>query len=127
MITALVVDDNNHNSEILSRRLAKRGMGVTVQEGGQEALNVLKEMSFDLIIMDLCMPDMSGVAAIEAIKSDTKTKDIPIICFTASIDELEYEKALTAGAIAVLEKMGDISELLALIARILPGQGLKVQ
>lgn len=122
MIKVLVVDDNKTNGEILSRRLKKRGFLVKVEDEGQHAIDRLCKEKYDLIIMDLHMPEMSGVETISKIKSNPDIQAIPIISFTATIDEKEHQEAIAAGSTAVLEKMGDISELMETISHIFPDQ-----
>ena len=118
MTSILVVDDNLDNTEILARRLSRKGMDVMPCDSGHAALMILKEKRFDVIVLDLHMPDLSGLECIDAIKKDAQNSKVPIIVFTASIDDEQHAKAMEKGALAVLEKAGDISGLLEVIQKV---------
>ncbi len=85
----LVVDDNEDNRYTLTRRLKREGYSnLTEAENGQQALDRLAEARFDLVLLDIMMPVMSGYEVLERIKSDMALRDIPVIMISA-VDELD--------------------------------------
>lgn len=83
----LVVDDNEMNCDMLSRRLRRQGHEVEIALDGRQALDMLKNQSFDLVLLDIMMPGMNGYEVLETIKSDPKLSFLPVIMISA-IDEL---------------------------------------
>jgi signal transduction histidine kinase len=84
----LVVDDNLINSVLLTRHLAQHGHRTASASTGQEALDKLKAESFDLVLLDVDMPGMTGHAVLEVMKADPNFRDIPVIMVTG-VDELQ--------------------------------------
>lgn len=84
----LVVDDNDLNRNLLSRRLEKQGCQIFLAENGRQALEMVKERRFDLILLDTVMPEMNGLQVLETLKSDPKFKNIPVIMISA-FDEID--------------------------------------
>ena len=98
MTKILIVEDNEMNRDMLSRRLERKGFSVVMAEDGQTGVDMSKSESPDLILMDLSLPIMDGWQATTTIKSDEETKNIPIIVLTAHAMAGDREKALDAGA-----------------------------
>ena len=98
MAKILIVEDNEMNRDMLSRRLERKGFDVVMAEDGQKGVNMSKSESPDLILMDLSLPVMDGWQATTTIKGDEETKRIPIIVLTAHAMAGDREKALEAGA-----------------------------
>lgn len=84
----LVVDDNEMNRDMLSRRLMKHGHIVDVAVNGREALEMLKAKDFDVVLLDIMMPEMNGYEVLEWMKADRNLAFIPVIMITA-VDEVE--------------------------------------
>ncbi|MBN1484870.1 MAG: hybrid sensor histidine kinase/response regulator [Chloroflexia bacterium] len=84
----LVVDDNEMNRNLLLRRLRPQGYHVSVAEDGRQALDMLREQSFDLMLLDIMMPGMNGYQVLEEVKADPVLRHVPVIVISA-IDELE--------------------------------------
>jgi len=84
----LVVDDNRVNRIKLSRSLEQQGHAVALAEHGQQALDMLAQRSFDLVLLDIIMPEMDGYQVLERIKSDSVLRDIPVIVISA-VDEID--------------------------------------
>ena len=94
----LLVEDNDMNRDMLSRRLAKRGFEVVFAVTGQEAIvKALSELP-NLILMDLSLPDVDGWEATRRIKGQAATAAIPVIALTAHAMAGDRERALEAGA-----------------------------
>jgi class 3 adenylate cyclase len=84
----LVVDDDEVNRDVLSRRVQSQGADVAVVASGRQALEVLRSESFDAVLLDVMMPEMNGYAVLREMKSDTSLRDIPVIMISA-LDEVE--------------------------------------
>ena len=98
MTKILIVEDNEMNRDMLSRRLERKGFLVVMAEDGQKGVDMSKSESPDLILMDLSLPVMDGWEATSTIKADSETNSIPIIVLTAHAMAGDREKALEAGA-----------------------------
>jgi adenylate cyclase len=84
----LVVDDNRVNRLTLSRGLERQGHKVALAENGQQALDMLLVQSFDLMLLDIIMPELDGYEVLERVKGDSTLRDIPVIVVSA-LDEME--------------------------------------
>ncbi len=84
----LVVDDDEANCDMLSRRLERNGYAVAVAKGGAEALEILRASPFDLVLLDLIMPGMDGDEVLEIMKHDPALHDVPVI-IVSSMDEVD--------------------------------------
>ena len=115
MSKILIVEDNEMNRDMLSRRLERKGYEVVMAEDGQIGVDMSKSENPDLILMDLSLPVMDGWAATSNIKEDDDTKDIPIIVLTAHAMAGDREKAIEAGADEYDTKPIDFKRLLGKI------------
>ncbi len=84
----LVVDDIKANRIVLSRRLEKQGYGVAMAENGKEALEAMRTQAFDLVLLDIMMPEMDGYEVLQRLKADPSLLHIPVIMISA-LDDLE--------------------------------------
>jgi len=84
----LVVDDNEMNRDLLSRRLERQGYRVTVAVDGRQALEFLNREEFNLILLDIMLPVMNGYQVLEQLKADQSLSNIPVIITTA-LDEAD--------------------------------------
>lgn len=109
----LIVDDNAHNIQLLGKILSGEGYTLGVAENGKAALAFIEDCQPDLILLDIMMPEMDGYEVCEILKSDTRTKHIPIIFLTAKADEDSIVRGFKAGAIDYVTKPFNSSELLA--------------
>jgi adenylate cyclase len=102
--TILVVDDNRVNSLLLSRGLEQQGHAVVFAEHGREALDLLRRREFDLMLLDVLMPELDGYQVLAELKLDPHLRDIPVI-MTSSLDELDsVVKCVEMGAEDYLTK-----------------------
>lgn len=100
----LVVDDNDSNRDLLARQLTRDGHAVETAASAADAFARLDERSFDLILLDVLMPDVSGYEALLRLKSDARTGEIPVIMISA-LDELDsIVRCIEAGAVDYLPK-----------------------
>ena len=94
----LVVDDDAMNREMLARRLQRSGFNITTAENGRVALDLLKKRDFDLVLLDIIMPELNGFRTLEFIKADPKLRHLPVIMLTA-LDEVDSTvRCIEAGA-----------------------------
>jgi adenylate cyclase len=100
----LVVDDNVSNRDLLSRRLIREGYRVTAVESGEAALAMTAADSFDLVLLDMMMPGLSGFEVLCRLKADARTRHLPVIMISA-LDELDSTvRCIAAGAEDYLPK-----------------------
>jgi len=106
VLRVLVAEDNAVNQRLASRLLEKRGHRVTVMVNGRNALEALANQTFDLVLMDLQMPEMDGFEATAAIREREKDNGghIPIIALTAHAMKGDMERCLAAGMDGYLSK-----------------------
>jgi two-component system chemotaxis sensor kinase CheA len=117
----LVVDDDLRNLLALTPLLERWDIGVVAAGDGHEALDTLNDDGdFDLVLMDLMMPEMDGFKTIEKMRADTDLKTLPIIALTAKTADEDRNKALASGANDFLSKPVEPIELKRLLDRYLP-------
>ena len=97
MLKILLVEDNEMNRDMLSRRLARRGFEVLVAVDGQQGVESALREQPDLVLMDMSLPVIDGWTATSTIKNDAQTAHIPVIALTAHAMSGDREKALAAG------------------------------
>jgi two-component system, cell cycle response regulator DivK len=119
MALILLVEDNEMNREMLSRRLLRKGFEVILAENGLIALEKAEAFRPDLILMDLSLPDMDGWEATRRIKAIQTIRHIPVIAVTAHSMAGDREQALAAGCDDFATKPIDFPELLNLISKYL--------
>ncbi|CCJ06874.1 Adenylate/guanylate cyclase [Methylocystis sp. SC2] len=103
----LVVDDNASNRELLKRRLERQGHSVALAENGSCSLEMLRKEPFDLILLDLLMPDISGLDVLSILKSEPDLRDIPVIVISALNEIDSIVRCIQAGAEDYLAKPFD--------------------
>ena len=111
----LLVEDNEMNRDMLSRRLLKRGFEVVTAVDGQQGVDMAASASPDVILLDLSLPVMDGWEAARHLKAQDATKSIPIIALTAHALTGDEEKALEAGCDDYDSKPVDFKRLLGKI------------
>ena len=84
----LVVDDNEMNRDMLSRRLKRQEYEVLMAEDGEKALEMVEQHPFDLVLLDIMMPKLSGYEVLERLKKDDRTRNLPVIMISA-VDDLD--------------------------------------
>jgi adenylate cyclase len=111
----LVVDDNEINRDVLSRRLVQRGYCVAVAADGRQALQMLMSQPFDLVLLDIMMPGMSGFELLTILRERHSAAELPVIMATASDQSSDIVAALTLGANDYVTKPLDFPVVLARI------------
>lgn len=119
MQTVLLVEDNEMNRDMLSRRLKKNGFEVLMAFDGDECMASLKSVLPDLILMDINLPGRDGYQLTREIKSDPATSHIPVIALTAHAMSGDREKCIEAGCDDYDTKPVNMSSLLEKMLRLL--------
>jgi two-component system, cell cycle response regulator DivK len=119
MTTILIVEDNEMNRDMLSRRLERRGYAVLLATDGQMGFDVARAKAPDLILMDMSLPVMDGWEATRLMKEDELLRRIPIIALTAHAMANDKDKALEAGCDDYDTKPIELPRLLAKIEALL--------
>ena len=119
MTKILLVEDNEMNRDMLSRRLVRKGYDVLIATDGAEGLEKSKSDNPDLILMDMSLPVMDGWEATRQLKAGTHTKTIPVIALTAHAMSGDREEALAAGCDEYDTKPIEFARLLGKIKTLL--------
>ena len=111
----LIVDDNEMNCDMLARRLERKGYEVSVATSARELMKLIKEKKIDLLLLDIEMPEVSGLEALRAIRELYSPNELPVIMVTARNQSDDVVKALGMGANDYLTKPVDFAVALARI------------
>jgi CheY-like chemotaxis protein len=119
MSKILLVEDNEMNRDMLSRRLERKGFEVLIAVDGQAGVDMASTTSPDIILMDLSLPVMDGWEATRRIKADPATQGIPVIALTAHAMKEDEQKARDAGCDDYDTKPVNLNRLLDKIGNLL--------
>ena len=119
MPTILLVEDNELNRDMLSRRLIRRGYEVVAAQDGQSGVDMARSAAPDLILMDMSLPVLDGWEATRRLKADPSTHDIPVIALTAHAMSSDRARAIEAGCDDYDTKPIDLPRLLDKIVTLL--------
>ena len=119
MTTILIVEDNEMNREMLSRRLEKRGFDIILAFDGQAGIEAAAARKPDLILMDLSLPFVDGWQATQRLKADVALRQIPVIALSAHAMATDRDKALGAGCDDFDTKPIDLPRLMGKIDALL--------
>ena len=118
----LIVDDNESNRDMLSRRLRRKDLSLSMATNGRESLSMIRANHYDLILLDIMMPEIDGYALLKYLKQDSSLRNIPVIMISA-IEEMDsVMQCMEIGAYDYLIKPFDPEMLKAAINRCLPSQ-----
>lgn len=112
MAKILIVEDDPTTVQLIEFLLKKNDYEVLIAHNGVEALEISKKEKSDLILMDVMMPKMDGIEAIEKLKKNENTRDIPIVILSALGQEMDVMRGLQAGASSYIVKPFSPKELL---------------
>jgi len=115
----LVVDDNEINCEVIEHILAGKGYSVTVCLSGRRALELARAESFDIVLLDVMMPEMSGEDVLKTMRSDIDLREIPVILITARASDEDRIHGLNLGADDYISKPIIADELLLRVGNLL--------
>ncbi len=111
------------NSDMLSRRLARKGFQVIVAKDGLEGVSMAGEASPDIVLMDMSLPEIDGWEATRRIKAAPETASIPVVALTAHAMASDREKALEAGCDDFDTKPVELNRLLEIMEKLLSASG----
>ena len=120
----LLVEDNEMNRDMLSRRLARKGYEVVLAVDGQNGVEMARTHAPDLVLMDMSLPVLDGWEATRRLKADAATQHIPVIALTAHAMSSDREKAMEAGCDDYDTKPIELPRLLGKIEALLSGGAL---
>jgi len=124
MLKILLVEDNEMNRDMLSRRLQRRGYEVVLAFDGENGVAMAQTEAPDLVLMDMSLPVLDGWEATRRLKADAATRHIPVIALTAHAMSSDRDKALEAGCDDYDTKPIELPRLLVKMAALLrPGDG----
>jgi CheY-like chemotaxis protein len=123
MAKILLVEDDEMNRDMLSRRLERRGYQVMIAVDGEQGVAMAKSETPDLILMDMSLPVLDGWEATRRLKSASATKEIPIIALTAHAMTGDRDKAMAVGCNDYDTKPIDLARLLEKMEKILGTTG----
>ena len=121
MARILLVEDNEMNRDMLSRRLKRRGHDVAIAVNGREGIDMAKAGEYDLVLMDMSLPEVDGWEATRQLRAEPETERIPIIALTSHVMSGDREKALEAGCDDYDTKPIEFKRLMRKIEALLDG------
>ncbi len=121
--TALIVEDNALNLKLMRDLLEASDIATLQTKDGSRALEMVREHRPDIILMDIQLPDVSGLDVTRQLKADTELRDIPIIAVTALALRGDEERVLEAGCNAYISKPISVAKFLAEVKKFLGEDG----
>jgi CheY-like chemotaxis protein len=115
----LIVEDNEKNRKLVRDTLQYKGYRTIEAETGEDGIRLAREQHPALILMDIQLPGMDGIAALGQLRADPATRDIPVIAVTASVMAQERQKIVDAGFDAFQGKPISVREFLETVQRVL--------
>lgn len=122
-LKVLIVDDEKEFLNILAERIAARGMDVSTASSAEDALNMIEEKSYDVVIMDFMMPGLDGFKALKLMK--TRQPEVQILLLTGNLVDEHRREAKALGALDVIEKPPDLKDLIQTIKKAQKGRKKK--
>ena len=119
MTRVLLVEDNEMNRDMLSRRLIRRGFQVVFAMDGQQGVDLARSEQPDIILMDMSLPVLDGWEATRRVKADDATRSVPVIGLTAHAMSGDRERAIEAGCDDYDTKPVELDRLIGKIERLL--------
>lgn len=114
----LVVDDNRDITELVETILDAEGYSCTTANNGQKCLALLKDSKYDLILLDIAMPEITGLDIIDRLKSDGTFKQHKVVLFTASsVTDSDIKELTKTGALECMRKPFSKGDLISLISK----------
>jgi two-component system cell cycle response regulator DivK len=115
----LLVEDNEFNRDMLSRRLQRKGFDVIIAEDGDRGIQLANETRPDLILMDMDLPVLDGWEATRRLKADPGTRGIPVVALTAHAMKSDHDRAMASGCDDFATKPIEFTALMEKINRAL--------
>ena len=124
--TILVIEDEQHVRQLVSKLLEKNGYAIETAEDGLDGLRKLESLQPDLIIADVMMPNLDGLTFTKALKNRRETRAIPIIFLTAKSDPLSMIEGINVGAKFYITKPFQIEDVLSKVNKVLNVSGVRL-
>lgn len=124
MVKILLVEDNEMNRDMLSRRLMKRGYEVAMAIDGQQGIDMAASEKPDLILLDMSLPVVDGWEAAQKIKANPASQNVPLVALTAHAMASDRERALSAGCDDFDTKPVELPRLLGKMEALLKAKGV---
>ena len=115
----LVADDDDDILELVTFRLERAGYEVITACDGEQALRAAREKAPALAVLDVAMPKLTGIEVTEALREAEKTREMPVILLTASVQQADLERGMSAGANHYMRKPFDPAELREMVQALL--------
>ena len=110
-VSILYIEDNPENRVLIMRVLNAEGYSVSFAENGSEALSNIEQSKYDLILMDINLPDIDGYKLTSILRQNSTFQDIPIIALTANVMKGDRERSLESGCDGYIQKPIDVDTL----------------
>ena len=120
----LVVEDNDKNRKLVRDVLTFKGYEVIETETGEEGVELARERSPRLVLMDIRLPGIDGVEALRRLRAEETTRGIPVMAMTASVMSEDRQKIMAAGFDAYQSKPINVTEFVAAVAQLLERRGV---
>ncbi len=127
MSTVLLVDDSLPTREMISELLKKEGFKVYLASDGEEALEILGKKKFSIVVLDIVMPKMNGYELCRHVKSNPKTKQVPVVICSSKGEDFDRYWGIKQGADAYIVKPFQPTELIATIKQLLRSSDMNQQ
>jgi len=124
MVKVLLIEDNEMNRDMLSRRLMKRGYGVAMAIDGRQGVDMAVSEKPDIILLDMSLPVVDGWEAAKQIKASDASKAVPLIALTAHAMAADRERAMSAGCDDFDTKPVELPRLLGKMETLLKAKGI---
>ena len=124
MVKVLLIEDNEMNRDMLSRRLAKRGYEVVMAIDGQQGIDMAVSEKPDIILLDMSLPVVDGWEAAQQIKANEASKGVPLVALTAHAMASDRERAMSAGCDDFDTKPVELPRLLGKMEALLTAKGI---
>ena len=121
MSTILIVEDNEKNMKLARDVLRARGYAVLEAVTGEDGVRLAKERKPDLVLMDIQLPGINGIEALQQVRADPGCARIPVVAFTASVTPTDRTQISAAGFAGCLSKPINLQEFLETVKRVLEG------
>ena len=115
----LIVEDNDKNRKLVRDVLTFKGYGVIETETGEEGVQLTRERSPRLVLMDIRLPGIDGVEALRRLRAEETTREIPIMAMTASVMSEDRQKIMAAGFDGYQSKPINVTDFVAAVAQLL--------
>jgi len=126
-VSVLLVDDNIINQKIMARLLEAEGFQITLASNGREAIDMIENQTFDIVLMDMQMPELSGIDTTKILREEMGMTDLPIIALTANVMKEDMDTCIEAGMNDFLSKPIDAENVKRVIFKWLPDQNRKTK